>query len=206
MVGSANGRSTRVLTAFLPMKSSRTSTQASRVPKKALRTTTIRETATVSLRAAVASGARTASQNSVHPPPTAAQRRAASGIRTTRLRYRIAVPAASPGRAAAGEAKLLGSGRALSSGRDANRLLHLGHDALLVVKELVLDLAPAAEVVDRELLRRSREVVLPGDARNDRAVPVVGEDLLRLGRVQPIQPLLGCRRRRLRHCGDRLDL
>jgi hypothetical protein len=86
MVGSANGRSTSVLTAFLPMKSSRTSTQASRVPKNAFSATTISETATVSLSAATASGARTASQNSVHPPPTTAQRRAASGIRTTRLR------------------------------------------------------------------------------------------------------------------------
>jgi len=68
------------------MKSSRTSTQASRVPKNAFRTTTISATATVSLSAALASGAVTAFQNSVHHPPTAAQRRAASGIRTTRLR------------------------------------------------------------------------------------------------------------------------
>ena len=62
IVGSANGRSITELTIDLPRKSSRTSTQAMRVPNTALISATIPASARVSFSAATPSGLETASQ------------------------------------------------------------------------------------------------------------------------------------------------
>ncbi len=56
------------------------------VPVTALIATTISEMVNVSLRAATASGAVTASQKLAQPPPNASATTAAIGIRTIRLR------------------------------------------------------------------------------------------------------------------------
>src|SRR6476469_5766759 len=92
-------------------------------------------------------------------PPGAAEERA---------RRRTARPGATEVRAS------LGSG-------DPRGLLDLRDRALVRVEELVVDLRPAAEVVDREQALRGRELrlVLVEHRLVDRAVAPVGEHLLR---------------------------
>ena len=84
MVGRAKGRSIRALTRLLPRKSSRTRTQATRVPMTLTRATTA-DVLSVTRRAARAAGAVTASQNSPRPPDSAVNVIAASGSRTITL-------------------------------------------------------------------------------------------------------------------------
>ena len=86
MVGRANGRSIRALTAPLPRKSSRTSTQAIRTPATALIAATTSETTSVSLSAETAWGLVIASQKPEMPSSKPLAATAASGISTTRLR------------------------------------------------------------------------------------------------------------------------
>src|SRR3954463_6007355 len=160
IVGRANGRSISAFTAPLPRKSSRTSTQAISVPVTALITTTIADVMNVSFSAASACGPVTTSKNSDTPPSSDLTATAASGSSTMMLRYVIATPrpsAAPPGSdAARGRGVGDGRGPAVSSlgGRDAKVLLDAGHDALLLVEELVGHRAPAAELLDREELLR----------------------------------------------------
>src|SRR4051794_34161195 len=154
IVGSAKGRSISAFTAPLPRKSSRTSTQAISVPVTALIATTISETISVSLNAATAWGPVTTSQNSPSPPSSDFAATAASGSRTTTLRYVIATPrpsAAPPGSATARGGRD-GRGPAVSSlgCRDTQVLLDGGDAALVGVEELVADRVPAAELLDRE--------------------------------------------------------
>src|SRR6185503_15583118 len=66
----------------------------------------------------------------------------------------------------------------------------LRHDALLGVEELGVDLVPSAELRDLEQLRRRRELVGARCALHDRAVALVREDLLSLGRVQEVDEAL----------------
>ena len=63
IVGSANGRSITALTALLPRKSSRTSTQAVIVPRTALTSETITAAPRLSFSAATASGELATDQN-----------------------------------------------------------------------------------------------------------------------------------------------
>src|SRR5712691_5770438 len=76
----------------------------------------------------------------------------------------------------------------------AIRPLELDHDAGLRVEELLLDLRPAADILDREQLRSSREVEAARGGRNDRPIAVLREDLLRGLRVQELQERLRLRR------------
>src|SRR5690349_25132588 len=84
-------------------------------------------------------------------------------------------------RTAAGRA-----GAAYASGGSGNPrvLLDLGDGARRRVKERVLDLGPATEVVDREELWRRREPAgeLLGDRRHHRPVTLLRPDLLSGGR------------------------
>src|SRR4029453_9496571 len=95
MVGSANGRSMRAPKTRLPGNSSRTSTQAIRVPTPTLTTTTTRATANVSRSAARACGVVAACQNGAAPSRDERHTTAASGSSTIKLRYRVTVPRSS---------------------------------------------------------------------------------------------------------------
>src|SRR5271154_4894959 len=86
IVGSANGRSITAFTADLPGKSSRTSIHAITVPKTALTSATIAETAIVSLSAATASGALTDDQNPWTPSLRDVQTSDAIGSATMTVR------------------------------------------------------------------------------------------------------------------------
>jgi hypothetical protein len=86
IVGSAKGRSITALTIRLPGNSSRTSTQATSVPKKALMITTISEVMSVSLIAATASLFEIARQKTSMPPSPDFTSRAAIGASTSAVR------------------------------------------------------------------------------------------------------------------------
>ena len=86
MVGSAKGRSISELTMPLPGNSSRTSTQAIRVPKKALTRTTMTEAISVRRSAATACGLLIAFQKVSKPPSNDSNTTAASGISAMMLR------------------------------------------------------------------------------------------------------------------------
>ncbi len=92
IVGSANGRSISALTIFLPRKSSRTSTQAIRVPITTLTTATTSDTPTVTRSAAIAVGASIASMKPPMPFSNALVVIAASGSSTIRLSQSVATP------------------------------------------------------------------------------------------------------------------
>src|SRR3954451_3671302 len=191
MVGSAKGRSTIEFTTDLPKKSSRTSTQASRVPKTAFTATTSSDIASVSLSAATASGALTEPQKSSQPAPVDFQNTAASGSSTRMLRYATAVPAARPRRTALAGRDSRRASTASGSRVDSDRLFDLGDDAGLVVEELVLHRGPAAEVGDREQVLRSLEVVVRRRHSVDRRpVAVVGEDLLAVLADEEVEEVL----------------
>src|SRR5436190_11085651 len=85
MVGRAKGRSMRALTRPLPRKSSRTRTQATRVPMTTLTRATTAEVVRVTRRAARAAGAVTASHRSPRPPDNAVKVIAARGSSTITL-------------------------------------------------------------------------------------------------------------------------
>src|SRR5437762_5749546 len=148
IVGRANGRSIRALTARLPGNSSRTSTQAISVPTTRLTATTSRATAKVSRSAARAWGVVAACQNAAAPPREERHTTAASGSSTTRLRYIVTVPRSSaappqlPGRVA--------PAALLAANRHPDLLLDPGQDAAVLVEELLVHLAPAAQVGDPE--------------------------------------------------------
>src|SRR4029079_1406565 len=105
------------------------------------------------------------------PGPASVERAttAASGIRTITLSHTVATPSerspAAPGgpeereRRRAVRAEPAEVRASLGSG-DPRGLLDLRHGALVRVEELVVDLRPAAEVVDREQTLRRRELVL----------------------------------------------
>src|SRR6478609_8892234 len=186
-VGSAKGRSMSALTTPLPRKRSRASTHAVMVPRTALNADTPSEIHSVSTRADT--GIRTMTlSHSVEMPSPSMPLPPADARRATRR---------------AGRASLLGSG-------DSRVLLDGGDLALVGVEEVVVELAPAAEVLDGEQAARGRELL--GVRREhvlvDGPVAPLGELLLRgLG-----QRVLHERLRRggllgLRQHGDRvLDL
>src|ERR671923_2407620 len=72
-------------------------------------------------------------------------------------------------------------------------LLDIGHDPLLAVEELLGDRAPAAKVVDREQLRRRREIELRGHGLVHGPVALLAEDLLRRGREEEVDERLRLR-------------
>src|SRR4051795_11693931 len=196
IVGSANGRSISALTNALPRKRSRTSTHATSVPATALIAATRIDRTSVSLSAATACGAVTASQNAARPPSVERATTAASGISTITLSHSVATPSASvpdpPGaaeetarRRAVGVGAAGAAVRASLGSGDPRRLLDLRDRPRVRVEELVVDLRPAAEVADREEPLRRRELgrVRVEHLLVDRAVAPVGELLLR-GRRQ----------------------
>src|SRR5580765_1871466 len=72
----------------------------------------------------------------------------------------------------------------------ATRPLEAGHDARAWVEELLLDLGPTADVLDREQLRPGREVEPTRSGGDDRPVTVLRKDLLRGCRAQELQERL----------------
>src|SRR3954468_9035833 len=202
IVGSANGRSISALTNALPRKRSRTSTHATSVPATALTAATRIDRISVSFSAATACGAVTASTNACRPPSVDRATTAASGMRTTTLSHSVAMPSDSrwveppgaaeerarrrPGTAAARLRASLGSG-------DPRRLHDRGDRALVRIEELVVDLAPPAEVADREEALRSREPrrVLREHGLVDGPVAPVGERLLGGRRERVVEERLG---------------
>ena len=139
----------------LPRKSSRTSTQAISVPNSALTSTTITEAISVSRSAATACGLLTAFQNASEPAVERLEqhRRQRDQRDDAQVRHGDAAAEDVPGitdasgrgspapRAAGRAAAALVGGSALPL-----RLEDLGHDAALRIEELVVDLAPAAEL------------------------------------------------------------
>src|SRR5690349_14271288 len=149
-------------TSPLPGKLSRTSIQAVAVPAIALTTAQTAASSSVSFSAAVASGSVAWCQNSARPPLRALQTSAASGSRTTRLRYAVAMPRARPPPARDQPAP---AGRSTATALVAKRLFDLGHDPLRRVEEARVHLGPAVQPVlrgvDREqALRRVEGVAL----------------------------------------------
>src|SRR6476469_8173474 len=100
------------------------------------------------------------------------------------------------------------AGGAYASGGSGNPrvLLDLGDGARGRVKERVLDLGPAAQVGDREQLRRRRELTgeLLGDRRHYRPVALLRPDRLTRGRPLVVEERLRLSRvLALRGDGDR---
>src|SRR5688500_1287903 len=179
------------LTTRLPRKSSRTSTQAIRVPVTTLTATTASDTYNVSFSAAQASGALTASQNAPAPPSSERTTTAASGTSTIRLNH---ATASAPGGAASPMGRRgarAGSGRAAeSAGGDTEPPLDLGHLARGGDEELVVDRAPPAELVAREQLRRVGELARVGHRLGHRAIALGDEDPLGRGRAHEVDERL----------------
>src|SRR3954468_20590560 len=162
IVGSANGRSMTALNARrigFGMPSSRTSTHAIAVPMTALMAATSSEATTVSSSALTAWRLDTACQKPLQPSSVDFATTAASGTSTIRLSQSVPRP----------RLRDAPESRDLLSGRDASILLDLRDRALVRVEELVVDLAPATEVVDGLQVRRGRELELLGDGGVDRA-------------------------------------
>src|SRR3954447_17110349 len=193
IVGSAKGRSITALTTARPRKRSRTSTHATSVPATALIAATATDMVSVRRSAATACGAVTASQNAPRPASVERATTAASGIRTITLSHTVAMPSDNspepPGAAEERErrrAVRVGRGdpptpvRASLGSGDPRGLLDLRDGALVRVEELVVDLRPAAEVLDREKTLRRRELRLVPVEHGlvDRAVAPLGELLL----------------------------
>src|SRR5688572_19735900 len=196
----------------LPWKSSRTSTHAMSVPNTTLTSATTRAAPTVRRMADAASGVVTAPQNRWGPSCVERQTTAPSGIRTRRLIHVVASPApravprlrlkSPPGRPVVGRP----SAAALLANGDADGLLDVGHDAAGGVEELLRHLGPAAEVLDREQPLGGREWLVELHV-GDRAVAVLGEDLLGLLALEVLEERGGLLRvlRRLRHRDGVLD-
>src|SRR5580765_1160177 len=185
IVGSANGRSTSALMTLRPRKRSRTRTQATSVPVTALMAAAASEHSSVRRSAATAWRPLTAAQSASRPPSVERATTAASGISTMTLRYSVASPRASapepPTAVPRARRRTAPAVRASLGSGDPRVRLDLRHRALVRVEELVVDLAPAAELVDREQARWHRE--LGGVALQhrlvDRPVAPVREALLR---------------------------
>src|SRR5207249_11601792 len=169
----------------LPRNSSRTSTQAISVPVTASIPATTSDARSVSFSAENASAAEIESQKAPSPPLPDIQTIAAIGSRTIRLRYVVTRPKPS---ARPDGARSTGSGRVAALASDApDLLLDLRHDSGLGVEELLLDLVPAAQVPDVEEAGSRRELELVADALHHRPVARLGEERLRLRRVQEVQ-------------------
>src|SRR3954462_5493285 len=203
------------LTTLLPGKRSRTSTQAISVPAAAFTAATASDAASVSFSAATAAGAVTASQNAARPPSSERATTAASGSTTMRLSQTVAIPAPSRPREAAAATRERPAGRragaravtASTVSGDPRLLLDLREGARRRVEERVVDLAPAAEVADREEARRRRKLRRVGlqDGLVDGPVAPVGELLLRrLGEREAHERLRLGQRLALLHDGDRV--
>src|SRR5438093_933019 len=65
--------------------------------------------------------------------------------------------------------------------RDPQALLDVGDLTLVRIEELVRDLGPTAELVDREEGRRRRVLRLVHQARYDGPIALLGKDLLPFG-------------------------
>src|SRR3954465_8550022 len=87
-----------------------------------------------------------------------------------------------------------GAGARTTAASAAKALLDLRHQSGVRVEELLLDLRPAAEVVDGELLRAHREPVALRRDLEDRPVAALREQLLPRRRVEVLDERL---RRRL---------
>src|SRR3954447_20651404 len=170
------------LTNRLPGNSSRTSTHAMSVPVTMFTTTTTIDTSTGKRIAANACCPGTASQNADGPPVVDSATTAASGMRTTRLRYAVASapPTAGVARRRRRPAR---RGRARRSvGAVTAVVLDALHDRVLRVEELLHDAVPATELRDVELLRRVGIGLRVDERRDDGAIALGREDLLcRLG-------------------------
>src|SRR5690348_18230524 len=95
-----------------------------------------------------------------------------------------------------GAAGLAGAAYASAGGSGNPRfLLDLGDGAGGWVEERILDLGPAAQVIDREQLRRRRELAgeLLGDRRHHWPVPLLRPDRLPRCRPLPVDERLRCR-------------
>src|SRR3954451_11809665 len=160
IVGSANGRSITALSGARTIRgspSSRTRNHAIAVPITALITATSSEQISVRISALTAWRLETACQNPLQPWSVDFATTAASGISTMRLSHIVPRPRL---RAPSGALSLVRRARVASLLRsgDPRVLLDLGDRALVRVEELRVDLVPAAELVDRLQVRRSREL------------------------------------------------
>src|SRR6476661_2399745 len=199
-------------TAALPGNRSRTRTQAMIVPNTALIRTTISEHTRVSFSAAMACVPVTASQNEPVPLSNALAATAASGRRTMTLRYSVTIPMPRPAPARgrrmpvprAGALAVVASIRS-ACGRDPELLLDLRDLALRLVEELVVDLVPAAELVNREEVLRRRKLLRVHQLRVDRPVAVLRPDLLTRIGPDEVHEVLRRLRRLLRDRDRRLD-
>src|SRR5690348_1877245 len=95
IVGSANGRSMTASTSLLPGKSSRTSTQATSMPKNTLMIATAADTVSVTRNESSADGDVTAATNADQPPFPDCHTIAASGSSTITDSQDIAMPSRS---------------------------------------------------------------------------------------------------------------
>src|SRR4051812_34086166 len=181
----------RALTKLLPRKSSRTSTHAISVPVTTLISATIAEITTVISSAARAAGAVIASHSPPIPLSSDFVRTAASGSRTMMLNHSEVTPSPTGPIVAPVAGRRRGSAT-VAIGLARRLVVDLGHGALVRVEELVVDLAPAAEVVDRPQLLRLREVgrELGRHRRVDRAEAGLGPRRLALGRVLEVDERL----------------
>src|SRR5215208_1619691 len=193
IVGRAKGRSMRALTTRLPGNWSRTRTQAIRVPMTTFPAATSSETAKVRRRAARAWGWVAAAQKAAQPSRLERHTTAVSGRTTIRLRYRVTVPrsSAAPPRTSV---PARGRARVLAANRDADLVLDVGHDPGLFVEEPLVHVGPSAQVLDGEQPGRRGELDGRRDLLVDRAVALLDEDLLGLGRQQVVEERLGLRR------------
>src|SRR5256714_1779953 len=200
IVGSANGRSISAFTSPCPTKRSRTSTHASTVPMRALSAATTTAATSVSRSAASASGAETAAQKPCRPSRVERQTSAARGRRTTKPRYIVASPCATGARTRRGR-----GGAATAAALLPKPGLDLRHHSRLRIEEALLDLRPAAELLDREEPRPDRVVELPHHAPQHGPVAVLAEDRLAPRAVQERDERPRGRRSALRHRDRVLD-
>src|SRR6476660_1390031 len=147
------------LTRRLPENSSRTSTHAISVPVTTFRTTTTSDTTRVKRIAASACGPVTACQNAAAPPLVDSATTAASGSRTTRLRYAVASAPPTAGPEMRGRAR---GGARTSARADTEPRLDPLHDGVRGIEELLHHAVPAAELRDVEA-PRGVGVLLPVD-------------------------------------------
>ena len=157
--GSANGRSMIAFTSPCPRKRSRIRIHATTVPITALIRHTPTETASVSFSAAIACGSVTASQKLAPPGLARLPDEGCEREDDDQAQVRGREPDGEPGSGAPEPRTAVGreraSARAATSAPVA--LLDLGHDSRARVEELLVDLRPAAEPLDREHARRVRE-------------------------------------------------
>src|SRR5262245_978906 len=188
------------MTAFkmdFPRNSSRTSTQAVTVPRTALVSAASAAIASVSLRAATASGEEITSQKLAPPFCVERQASAAIGSATTSERNVVTNPNERAVEALSFRRTVVvppGAGRGVSAaisasgGRHPQAPLDLRHDPAGRVEPLLVDGAPASEelVVDRRLPRSPRELLgeLLEHLLVHRAVAVRAENRLAGGRLQ----------------------